>query len=169
MTEKRPNTVLTDTRREVLSGDWEGSDSTLRSHKSDIRQRSKAAIEELIEVAESHEIDNESRVGDERLFEPEQIRHLLAAILHTGGLVDEDYEHVSDDFRNELYFEVNRFLLGFQPEDGPAAEPPEKSPKSDTDGVNVTCHSCGYEWLYTGSAEGKATCPSCTNKTPINR
>ena len=160
VTGNSPKAFLTETRKGVLDGDWEGSDSTHRSHKSDIRQKSKAAIEELIEVAESREIDNK------QVFDPEQIRHLLVAIAQPGGLVEDEYEHASEEFRNELYFEVNRFLLGFQPEDSPTAEPPEETPDEDTDGTRVTCHSCDYEWLYQGSA-AKATCPSCANKTPV--
>lgn len=34
--------------------------------------------------------------------------------------------------------------------------------------TTVECHNCGYEWSYQGDM-GKATCPSCNVKTPVDR
>ena len=65
---------LTDTRRNVLSSEFEGADSTLESHKSRIRSRSRMALSELVEVAESNEIDNED------VFDPREIHALLEAL-----------------------------------------------------------------------------------------
>lgn len=66
---------LTDERRAVLEGNYEGEDNTRRAHKSNIRARSKTAISELIEVAESPHIDN-STIFDER-----QIAQLIGTII----------------------------------------------------------------------------------------
>lgn len=168
MSDKNPHSFLTDTHRAVLSGDWEGSDSTLRSHKSEIRKRSKAALQDLITVANSTEIDNESRSDGERLFEPEDLRALLTSVAHHGGLRSEEYEHVSEAYQNEVYKEANRFLLGFQPDDLKPAEAPQNDTQDSNGDTPVTCHNCGYKWEYGGSAS-KATCPGCSNKTPVSR
>lgn len=168
MTEKNPHSFLTDTHRAVLSGNWEGSDSTLRSHKSEIRKRSKAALQDLIAVANSAEIDNESRVGENRLFDPQDLRALVTSVVARGGLQSEQYEHVSEAYQNEVYKEVNRFLLGFQPDDLRPAETPQNDAQDSNGDTPVTCHNCGYKWEYGGSAS-KATCPGCSNKTPVSR
>lgn len=66
---------LTDERRKVLAGDYEGPDATKRSHKSRIRSRARLALEELTEVAESPVIDSRD------VFDPEDVRKLLQAIM----------------------------------------------------------------------------------------
>jgi hypothetical protein len=38
----------------------------------------------------------------------------LTAIAHAGGLIDEDYQHVSDAYRNALYVEIDQFLRGWE-------------------------------------------------------
>jgi hypothetical protein len=98
-----PNAFLTDERRAVLAGDYDGSESVERTHKSRIRQRARSAIEELIEVAQSPVIENSD------VFSPSQIGTLLFWIMHdpaetttpSGGLlglgIHEDTEY-SDDF-----------------------------------------------------------------------
>ena len=30
----------------------------------------------------------------------------------------------------------------------------------------MKCTYCGYEWEYTGAMD-RATCPNCSNKTPV--
>jgi predicted nucleic acid-binding Zn-ribbon protein len=35
-----------------------------------------------------------------------------------------------------------------------------------TDGQEVQCHNCGYNWTYTGSLQ-LAGCPNCGLKTPV--
>lgn len=66
---------LTDSRRDVLEGDSDLSDQSLLNAKSRIRVRARLALEELIEVAESSEIDNAE------IFEPEQMARLVAAVI----------------------------------------------------------------------------------------
>ena len=36
-----------------------------------------------------------------------------------------------------------------------------------SDGIEVTCHACDYEWDYSGDMT-KATCPSCNVKTAVD-
>jgi len=104
---KRENIFLTDTRRDVLDGDADLSAGSLANEKSRIRTRTRAAVDELIEVGGSEEIENSD------VFNPEKIGTLLFWILNdpadlerAGGLhqpVDDVPEGaivgMSDDFR----------------------------------------------------------------------
>ena len=103
-----PDTFLTDERRAVLRGEYGGAENVERTHRSRIKARSQSALSELIEVAGSEEIDNAE------VFDPKQIRALLTTILYKGGLVDPDYQHVSDAYRNAMYFEMSQFLRGWE-------------------------------------------------------
>jgi len=69
---------LTETRRDVLNGEFEGPDATKRSHKSRIRTRARMALQELIEVAASPEIDNAD------IFEPDDVTDLTEALIFNG-------------------------------------------------------------------------------------
>jgi hypothetical protein len=100
-----PDTFLTESRREVLAGEWDGEPSTERTKKSQIRTRARAAVGELIEVARSEEIENAE------VFEPEEIGTLLHWILNDpsemgvpGGLIVTDAEEVDapDDVVTEV-------------------------------------------------------------------
>jgi len=100
-----PDTFLTESRREVLSGEWDGSPSTERSKKSHIRTKARSALGELIEVARSEEIENAE------VFEPEEIGTLLYWILNDpsemgepGGLIVTDADEVDapDDVVTEI-------------------------------------------------------------------
>jgi hypothetical protein len=100
-----PDTFLTESRREVLAGEWDGEPSTERTKKSQIRTRARAAVGELIEVADSPVIENND------VFEPEEVGRLLAAILNdpsqmptAGGLIVEDAEATDapDDVVTEM-------------------------------------------------------------------
>ena len=128
-----PDTFLTESRREVLAGEWDGEPSTERSKKSQIRTRARAAVGELIEVAQSPEIENSD------VFEPEEVGRLLAAILNdpsqmptTGGLIVEDAEETEapDDvvtempeslrqYRQRVAGEASRPILDALQPDGP--------------------------------------------------
>ena len=70
-----PSTFLTPERRSVLNGEYDGAENVERTHKSRIRARSRTALEELIEVAESNEIDTRE------VFDPDDVFRLLRAIL----------------------------------------------------------------------------------------
>ena len=95
--------ILTDNRRDVLAGESDWSDDAIINEKTRIRKRSRTALGELIEVAQSSEIENRS------VFDPEQIGTLLYWILNDpaqfpiadhGGLVgtnDEPPEGVPED------------------------------------------------------------------------
>lgn len=66
---------LTPERQSVLEGTYEGRANTERTHKSRIRSRARRAIEELIAVAASPEIENSD------VFEPDELAQLVATII----------------------------------------------------------------------------------------
>lgn len=103
-----PDTFLTDERRAVLNGEYTGAANVERTHKARIKARSQSAIDELIEVASSHETNN----GE--IFDPKQINTLLNEIAHPSGLMDEDYQHTSEAYRNALYVAVDQFLRDWE-------------------------------------------------------
>lgn len=114
-----PNTFLTDERRAVLTGDYDGSESVERTHKSRIRQRARSAISELIEVAQSPEIENSE------VFSPSQIGTLLFWIMHdpaettspSGGLLglgiheDTEYSDEFEQYRRAVHSEVGQEIM----------------------------------------------------------
>jgi hypothetical protein len=66
---------LTDARRDVLRGESDRTGNSLSVEKSRIRERARLALSELIEVAESEEIDNAD------VFDPRDVSRLIAALL----------------------------------------------------------------------------------------
>lgn len=119
----QPNAFLTDERRAVLAGAYEGEENVERTHKSRIRARARSALAELTEVARSEEIDNAD------VFEPEAVGTLLFWILRDparltdlegGGLVkDEDLPDSYQQYRNSLYVEIDKQMRKFdRPEEG---------------------------------------------------
>lgn len=121
---------LTDERRDVLHGEYEGADSTKRAHKSNIRSRTRTALDELIEVAASPAIDNSD------VFDTEQVYTLISILLGgRGGLVHgeetptakevrEKVDHhkssawkPEEDYANELYVKIDAGLRSFHAED----------------------------------------------------
>lgn len=102
---------LTDSRREVLNGEYDGADNVRRTHKTRIRSKSRTALSELIDVATSPEIDNSD------VFEPEQIRVLLTTLLvGSGGFEDDDMPtymqawEPDPDYANSVYVAADRAL-----------------------------------------------------------
>lgn len=70
---------LTDERRAILNGEADHlTDESLRTGKYRIRRRARTALSELVDVAESPEIDNTD------IFEPEEIQELLLRLLLVG-------------------------------------------------------------------------------------
>lgn len=67
--------LLNDKRESVLNAEYDGSDAALRNQKSRLRSSSRTALKELIEVAQSHEIDNTE------VFDPDDVFRLLRALL----------------------------------------------------------------------------------------
>jgi len=121
---------LTDERRDVLNGEYDGADSTERAHKTNIRSRGRAALDELIEVAASPAIHN----GD--VFDTEQVYILISTLLRgRGGLIHgeetptakevrEKVDHhkasawkPEEDYANELYVKIDAGLRSFHAED----------------------------------------------------
>lgn len=111
----KPSVFLTDERREVLNGNYDGKANTERTHKSRIRARATTALDELTEVAKSPHIDHTE------VFEPDAVFRFLRALLtpdHThhrddkfGGLTDDsaktdEFQHYED----RLYVQLNKFI-----------------------------------------------------------
>jgi len=69
------NAFLTERRREYLDGDYDLSRSKDRHLKHSLKQSTGLALNELIEVAESHHIDNTE------VFDPDEVFRLLRALL----------------------------------------------------------------------------------------
>lgn len=117
----RQNIFLTETRRAVLDGESDLAESSITNEKSRIRTRARAALNELIEVAQSDEIENAS------VFEPEKLGNLMFWILNDpsqfdqfGGLVAPEGEEIDVDegavsryteqlasYRRNVYAEVD--------------------------------------------------------------
>lgn len=122
------NLFLTENRRDVLDGASEWSAASITTEKSRIRSKAGAALKELIEVAQSTEIENRS------VFDPGEVGTLLYWILNDpalfpveqrGGLIgttDDPPEGVSEEaytkipdplqqYRREVHSEAAQELL----------------------------------------------------------
>jgi hypothetical protein len=97
--------ILTDKRREVLEGTYEGTESTRQSHRSNIRTRSKEALHELIEVAESDEVANHE------VFTPEVIERLLRAIMGPRETIRPRWDYEDASMVKQLRDDPHRTLL----------------------------------------------------------
>jgi len=71
--------LLTEKREQVLNGEYEGSNDALRNQKSRLRQSARTALDELIQVAASPEIENAE------VFEPNEVARLLDALMVPRG------------------------------------------------------------------------------------
>jgi len=94
---------LTDKRRDVLNGEYEGADAALRNQKSRLRRTSSTALEELIEVAQSPEIDN----GE--VFDPDDIARLIDALMAPREATITprwNYGGTPDEFRDEYDYQL---------------------------------------------------------------
>lgn len=93
---------LTDERRAVLAGEYDGSETVERTHKSRIRQRARTAISELIKVAQSEEIDNAD------VFDPDDLARLVDALMvPADGLTPRwTFDGDPDEFREEYLYQL---------------------------------------------------------------
>lgn len=127
----RNNIFLTDTRRTVLEtpDQLDYTDQSLRVEKSRIKSRSRDAVDELIEVAQSPHIDNTDWMN------PEKLATLIHALLvpdhghiEGGGLAvdprdeqDEnlpiaEYSDTYEDFRRRVYVAIDGPLRRYRNE-----------------------------------------------------
>lgn len=128
----RENIFLTDTRRTVLENpdELDYKEESLRVEKSRIKSRSRDAVDELIEVAQSPHIDNTAWVN------PEKLATLLHALfipdfghIEGGGLatdprrtdVDDtiptaDYTDKYEDFQRRVYVAADSPLHDYREE-----------------------------------------------------
>lgn len=103
-----PNTFLTDERRAVLNGNYDGADTTERVHRRNIKNRSRTALKELVEVAESSEIDNPD------VFDPSDVHRLLVALTTPSGYSGpptDPYSEAGDDwlaYRDRIYVQIDK-------------------------------------------------------------
>lgn len=98
---------LTDSRRDVLEGNANDlTEQSLRNAKSRIRVRSRLALEELTEVAESPEIENRE------VFDPDDVFLFLRALLLPDEYVPIDGEPPEDyqEYRDRLHVQLDKLL-----------------------------------------------------------
>lgn len=94
---------LTDERRDVLNEEYQGADSTERAHRSNIRKRARKAIQELIEVAQSPQIDNSE------VFEPDNLARLIDSLMVPQGTTLTprwNFEGDPDEFRDTYRYQL---------------------------------------------------------------
>lgn len=119
--------LLNETRREILT-DYDKENSTHRSRKSRLKKSTDTVLGELIEIAQSPEIDNTD------FFDPESVatlvywlgndpHHVDATAPAEGGQVPGGLMEFSDEletYRTRLYFEIDGKLRHFhRPESAP--------------------------------------------------
>lgn len=97
---------LSEKRRAVVRGEYNGEDATKRSTKSVIRKKAIAAVGELAELAESNEIDNED------VFKPEEIHRLITALTHPSKGVETEENRADWDYAPEMYRAIGQALHG---------------------------------------------------------
>lgn len=98
---------LTDSRRDVLEANADDlTDQSLRNAKSRIRVRSRLALEELTEVAESMEIENSE------VFDPDDVFRFLRALMLPDEYVAPDEEPPEDfqQYRDRLHVQMDKLL-----------------------------------------------------------
>jgi hypothetical protein len=127
--------VLTEKQRQVLEGEYDGSDGAKRTHRHRIHNRTAHALEELQLVAYSPQIDNTEA------FDPEAIYGLLQALFFphssryedpNGELTHDDLTDRYKDYTNDLYVEIDRAIRDYQSYRGPDL-PPDKYAKIDAE------------------------------------
>lgn len=111
-------TFLTDKRRDVLLGRYDGTEATKRSHKSKIKTRTKTALNEIIAVADAGTIEN-----DDEIFDPDQVYALLVSLTtdrDTFGTDDPDDPHqkeIDPEFRRKIIEAVDEFRVVYHQKD----------------------------------------------------
>lgn len=97
-----PNAFLTERRREYLNGDYNLDNSKDRHLKRSLEQGAQTALKELIEVANSPEIDNAS------VFDSQQVHLLLDALFRDGEQRLTplwDYDGDAADYNDEFAYQ----------------------------------------------------------------
>jgi hypothetical protein len=115
MGQEDPPVFLTDTRRKVLMGEYDGADSNERSHRSRIRSRARTALDELLAIAASEEIDNSE------VFEAEKLRALITTLKRPGGFQEQD-----EEYANKVHVAVDKAIHGIDSEHVETPDPREE-------------------------------------------
>jgi hypothetical protein len=105
-----PNAFLTDERAAVLAGNYEGNEAVERTHKSRIRQRARSALDELILVAQSDEIENAD------VFEPDKVGTLIHWLLRDPSQLEaegllEGFTEDQKEYRTKVHSEVAQEIM----------------------------------------------------------
>lgn len=99
----RDNIFLTENRRDVLAGTSDWSTQSVRNERSRIKRHARLALAELIEVAESPEIDNAD------IFDPDQVANLIDAMIapeHEPITPRWNFDGTTDEFRDEYEYQL---------------------------------------------------------------
>lgn len=97
------NLFLTEARRAVLDGTTDREGNSLAVEKSRIRERARLAVEELIAVAASPEIENSD------VFEPNDLARLIDALMvpKGEGLTPRwNFDGDPAEFRDEYQYQI---------------------------------------------------------------
>jgi len=98
----REKIFLTENRRDVLNSESDWSTQAVRNERSRIKNLARLALTELIEVAESPEIDNAD------VFDPDEMARLVDALMTGGTPITSrwKYDGTADEFRDEYAYRL---------------------------------------------------------------
>jgi hypothetical protein len=109
--------ILTEQRERLLSGKYEGSDTAERAQRHRLKNSTKVAIDELIQIAESPVLDNSD------VFDPDDVFRLLRALYtpsqdhleEESGLID--HGDATPEYRaytDRLYVQIDKVIRDYQ-------------------------------------------------------
>jgi len=102
--------ILTEQRKKLLNGDYEGSEDAQRKQEWRLRKSSETAFHELIKIAESPHIDTRD------IFDPDDVLLFLGAVMEPDGYgftVNAPHEEVSAEdtaFQHQMYLRLQHLL-----------------------------------------------------------
>lgn len=99
---------LTDRRRELLTGEYDGSDSARRNMVTNLRKDSRAALSDLTEVAESDEIDTSEVIDPIALAE--LVDAVFGEIEPLAEADDPDAHHERYRYQDRVYDQLDDVL-----------------------------------------------------------
>jgi hypothetical protein len=99
----REKIFLTENRRDVLNSESDWSTQAIRNERSRIKNLARIALTELIEVAESSEIENAD------IFEPDDVARLIDSLMAPEGTAITPrwtYDGDADEYRDEYAYQL---------------------------------------------------------------
>jgi hypothetical protein len=109
-TDREKRVLITKGRAEILEN-YDSKNSTHRTRKYRLQKSTKTVLDELIEIAQSPNIDNTE------VFDPNQIDRLISTLVGAYGLwPDPDHltDNVNDDYQNDLLARLGRIVIESQ-------------------------------------------------------